>query len=90
MPLLSTRGAGSAKGFGFGGGKTLISVDYLVVAGGGGGASPNAGGGGAGGIRMSTYAGTYDQPLNGTPIKIAAGTYPVTVGTGGSVTVRSR
>jgi len=84
MPLLSTRGAGSAKGFGFGGGKNLISVDYLVVAGGGGGASPNAGGGGAGGIRMSTYAGTYDQPLNALPLKLEAGTYPVTVGAGGT------
>jgi hypothetical protein len=84
MPLLSTRGAASAKGFGFGGGKSLISVNYLVVAGGGGGASPNAGGGGAGGVRMSTYAGSNDLPLNGTPIKIAAGTYPVTVGAGGN------
>lgn len=85
MPLLSTRGAGSAKGFGLGGGKPLIEVDYLVVAGGGGGASPVAGGGGAGGIRFSTYAAQpFFQPLNGTPIKIAAGTYPVTVGAGGN------
>ena len=81
MPLNSTRGAGSAKGFGFTGGKALISVDYLVVAGGGGGASPNAGGGGAGGARFSTYG---PAPLNGTALKIEAGTYPITVGAGGN------
>ena len=36
MPLLSTRGASSAKGFGFGGGAAALA-SYLVVAGGGGG-----------------------------------------------------
>jgi hypothetical protein len=56
MPLLSTRGAGSAKGFGFTADKKPPEFDYLVVAGGGGGGGNNepsefagTGGGGAGG-----------------------------------------
>jgi len=81
MPLLSTRGAGSAKGFGFGGGKKLIEVDYLVVAGGSPGSTPNGPGGGAGGVRFSTYGPT---PLNGTALKLEAGTYPIVIGGGGS------
>jgi len=48
MPLNSTRGAASAKGFGFTAGAALVEVDYLLVAGGGGG-SVWGGGGGAGG-----------------------------------------
>ena len=41
MPLNSTRGAGSAKGFGLTGGKGSIIVDVLIVAGGGGGGNGN-------------------------------------------------
>ena len=38
MPLLSTRGAGSAKGFGLTAGESWDgTVDYLVIAGGGAG-----------------------------------------------------
>jgi len=50
MPLQSTRGAGSAKGFGLtAGGGPPIDFDYLVIAGGGGGGRAHAGAGGAGG-----------------------------------------
>ena len=50
MPLNSTRGAGSAKGFGLTAGAGWDgSASYLVVAGGGGGATSNSGGAGAGG-----------------------------------------
>ena len=51
MPLLSTRGAGSAKGFGLtSGGGVPYTITYLVVAGGGsgGGAGPGGGPGGCG------------------------------------------
>jgi hypothetical protein len=74
MPLLSTRGGGSAKGFGFGATKPTISVDYLIVAGGG---SAGSGAGGAGGYRTSFPGGTQ--------IKLTKGvTVPVTVGGGAS------
>jgi hypothetical protein len=62
MPLNSTRGAGSAKGFGLTQGATWDgTIDYLVVAGGGGAGvtnAGNAGGGGAGGYRTSFPGGT--------------------------------
>ena len=51
MPILSSRGAGSAKGFGLtaGGGISYpFDIEFLVVAGGGG---AQAGAGGAGGYR---------------------------------------
>jgi hypothetical protein len=85
MPLNSTRGAGSAKAFGFTAGAAPIEVDYLVVASGGGGGASNYGiasqtrgaaGGGAGGYRTS-FPG-------GTKLKLAKGTTPVTVGAGGT------
>ena len=74
MPLLSTRGAGSAKGFGLtSGGKPPVDVDFLVVAGGAGGGTQQGGGGGAGGYRT------------GTASKLTLGTnYTVTVGGGGT------
>jgi hypothetical protein len=56
MPILSSRGAGSAKGFGL---TTEVPrgplglVDFLVIAGGGGGGGAVGGGGGAGGYRTS-------------------------------------
>jgi hypothetical protein len=51
MPIISTKGGGSATGFGFSGGKATFQ--YLVVAGGGGGGAgrpgtQSGGGGGAG------------------------------------------
>jgi len=72
MPLNSTRGGASAKGFGLTAGAPAIEVDFLVVAGGG---SSGAGAGGAGGYRTSFPGGTQ--------IKLAKGvTVPVTVGGG--------
>ena len=82
MPLLGSRGAGAAKGFGFSaGGTPPIDVDYLVVAGGagGGGACSTygaAGGGGAGGYRTSFPGGTQ--------LTLEAGCYAVVVGGGGT------
>ncbi len=57
------------------------SVDYLVVAGGGGGAKAARGaGGGAGGYRT-----TFPSPgCNAGSFPIAAQTYPITVGGGGT------
>ena len=79
MPLQSTRGAGSAKGFGLtSGGAAPIDVDYLVVAGGGGGGVDYSGGGGAGGYRTSFPGGTKITLEAGTP-------YSITVGAGGTV-----
>jgi hypothetical protein len=77
MPLNSTRGASSSKGFGFGssGGKPYF-VQYLIVAGGGGTETGyGCGGGGAGGVR--TIA---SKTFQVTTKKI----YTVTVGTGGN------
>jgi hypothetical protein len=72
MPLNSTRGAGSAKGFGLTAGIPTIDVDYLVVAGGG---SAGSGAGGAGGYRTSFPGGTKIKLVKGV-------TVPVTVGGG--------
>ena len=47
------------------------SVDYVIVAGGGGGGWDSGGGGGAGGM------------ISGTLASVSAGTYTVTVGSGG-------
>lgn len=77
MPVISTRGAGSARGFGFSGGAAGFSIDYLVVAGGGAGGSNYASGGGGGGLRTSWGSGTLDS---GTPLRMKAGDYTVTVG----------
>ena len=77
MPLNSTRGAGSAKGFGFtSGGVVPVDFDYLVVAGGAGGAVGLGGGGGAGGMR-SSFPG-------GTKVTINKKLTTITVGSGGS------
>ena len=83
MPLNSTRGASSAKGFGFTAGAALVSVDYLVVAGGGcGGAGyGGGGGGGAGGYRASGYG---PAPSQGSALRIAKAVYPIVVGGGGA------
>ena len=78
MPINSTRGAASAKAFGFTSGKKKWDkkVDYLIVAGGGGGGGMIAGGGGAGGYR-STF------PTGGT-FEVTATTYPIVIGGGGT------
>ena len=62
------------------------TVDYLVIAGGGGGGrgqgtgDQKGGGGGAGG-----YLASYPNPATaGFPISASPGTYPITVGAGGS------
>jgi hypothetical protein len=69
MPVLSTRGAGSAKGFGFGGGKSAVNFDYLVVAGGGSNGAYGCGGSGAGGYRTS-FPGGSKIKINPFRIKI--------------------
>ena len=88
MPLLSTRGAGSARGFGFAGGSKPISVQYLVIAGGGGGGSWAAGGSGAGGYRLNVPGETSggNSPAE-SALELKAGIpYTVTIGGGGSGT----
>lgn len=83
MPLQSTRGAGSAKGFGLTAGASWDGLlDYLIVAGGGAGGTNNSGGGGAGGYRTSFPGGTKIQ-VSGP------GTYPVVVGAGGTASPSS-
>jgi hypothetical protein len=64
------------------------TVEYLVVAGGGGGGGCNnnaGGGGGAGGLRTNLSG----HPLAGSvlPVSTSPGSYTVTVGGGGVVTV---
>jgi len=81
MPLNSTRGASSAKGFGFTVGGGGILVDYALLAGGGGGGGDCGGGGGAGGYRAS-FPG-------GTKFALAIGNNPVTIGGGGTAGMNS-
>lgn len=76
MPVVSTFGAMSSRGLGFGvGEEKTFSFDVLLVAGGGGhgtGANGRAsGGGGAGGV------------LHGT-LQLPAGTYAYSIGSGGA------
>jgi hypothetical protein len=66
MPLLGTRGAGSAKGFGLTAGRSIsypFDIEFLVIAGGGGATElvVMVGGGGAGGYRTSTQSITGTQ-----------------------------
>ena len=61
----------------FRGAAAVIATDYLVIAGGAG--AGGMGGGGAGGFRTS-----YSAPA--TPFSLSAGSYPITVGGGGSGT----
>jgi hypothetical protein len=82
MPVISTFGAMSAKGFGFTNEKPIaypFNIEFLVIGGGGGGGKDNfsgdargAGGGGAGGYRTSTQSITGKQIIT------------VTVGDGGA------
>jgi hypothetical protein len=78
MPLLGSRGAGSAKGFGLtAGGVKPVDFDYLVVAGGGGGFGGLGGGGGAGGLRTSFPGGTKTTiNKKNTTITVGAGGAP--------------
>jgi hypothetical protein len=78
MPLLGSRGAGSAKGFGLtAGGVKPVDFDYLVVAGGGGGFQGLGGGGGAGGLRTSFPGGTKTTiNKKNTTITVGAGGAP--------------
>jgi hypothetical protein len=76
MPLNSTRGASSAKGFGFtAAGVRPVDFDYLVVAGGGAGNFGLGGGGGGGGMR-SSFPG-------GTKLTVNSKITTITVGAGG-------
>ena len=73
MPIIASRGAGSASGFGQRQGARKYNADFMVVSGGGSGGSGGIGcGGGAGGIRSDTA-----QELT------AGKVYTVTVGAGG-------
>ena len=73
------------------------SVDYLVVAGGGGGGTSHGGGGGAGGYRESsgTNSGSYTvSPLGACvaaiPVSASPGSYPISIGGGGSASCGSK
>jgi hypothetical protein len=86
MPLLSTRGANSAKGFGLTAGAKKISVQYLILAGGGGGGTHAGGGGGAGGYRLNVPGETSGANSSAEPsLELAAGLpYTITIGAGGT------
>ena len=74
MPILGSRGAGAAAGFGLGGAALKYSLEYMVVgSGGGGGGTYGGSGGGAGGYRVGTYAEVS-----------ASEVYTITVGAGGA------
>jgi hypothetical protein len=78
MPVLSTRGAASVKGFGLTSfSRAPYSIDFLVIGGGGGGGGNAGSGGGAGGYRTSTQTGQLDNVIT------------ITVGAGGSGTGRT-
>jgi hypothetical protein len=77
MPLLASRGGGSARGSGFSG-IVPIPVEYLVIAGGAAGGQAlsnvyNGGGGGAGGYRTGTL-GIIPQSTNQVTVGGAGGT----------------
>jgi len=76
MPLLSTLGAASAKGFGLTQGGVKVTAQYVVWGAGGGGGGEWGVGGGAGGA-------AYNFP-SPTGLVLATGTYPVSIGQGGS------
>lgn len=93
MPLISTFGAGSAKGFGQarGGFGAPVSMDFLVIAGGGNGGS--RGGVGAGGAGAGGYRNSYASENSGRNSPTEANIEPrkgeiltITVGAGGTTT----
>ena len=73
MPIIGSFAAASKSGFGRGGGSTILSVDYLVIAGGGGGGGDDGGGGGGGGMRTSFPGGTKIDYEKDSTITIGAG-----------------
>jgi len=81
MPLQSSRGAASAKAFGFTVGGGGLLVDFMLIAGGGGGGNDCGGGGGAGGYRASFPGGTQ--------FTLAIGNNPITIGGGGTAGMNS-
>ena len=96
MPLQSTRGAGSASGFGFGAVSVApYNATYLIIAGGGagGGAAPNVnygGGGGAGGYRSSYTGGSGGGSPSEAAVTLKGGAnYTITVGGGGTAVLQS-
>jgi len=90
MPLNSTRGAGSAKGFGLtAGGAVIDNISFLVLGGGGGGGLIQGGGGGAGGYRLSNPDDAPEQSGGNSSqegqLKLAVGLpYSLIIGAGGS------
>jgi len=73
MPLMSTFAAASARGFGRGG-RSSVTVDYLILGGGGGRGAGGGGdaGGGAGGL------------LQGSSYTLPVGTHAIVVGATGA------
>jgi len=70
MPLNSTRGAGSAKGFGLGGGPAGFAVEVLAISG-GRGTPGNISAGGGGGFYL--FSATASAPKLSAPITIGGG-----------------
>ena len=65
------------------------TVSYVVVAGGGGAGGDGGGGGGAGGFREGlglndSYTGSPLRSPTGIPVSASPGSYPITIGGGGS------
>ena len=65
------------------------TVSYVVVAGGGGAGGDGSGGGGAGGYREGlgvndSFTGSPLRSPTGVPVSASPGSYPITVGGGGS------
>lgn len=83
MPIIGSRGAASAGGFGQRQGQKTVEVQYVVVAGGGAGGSHAGGGGGAGGYRTNVPGQASGGPAGGT----AEATYEAVVGKALTITV---
>ena len=82
MPIIGSRGAASAGGFGQRQGARKYSIDFLVIAGGGSGGGNGGGGGGAGGYRTSYGTSGGSSPAE-SKIDLTFGkTYTITVGAG--------
>jgi len=95
MPLNSTRGAGSAKGFGFtaaGGAPWDETAEVLILAGGGGRGEFAGAGGGGGGLlyygpvtNAAAAPGSSGKTRNGTSLSLTGvSSVPVTIGAGGA------
>jgi len=92
MPIIASKGAGSAGGFGQRNASWPIEypfgIEYLVVAGGSGAGGYNSGGGGAGGYRNSYASETSGaNSATETPLTITEKqTMTITVGAGDTAT----